>query len=53
MTPAGIEPATFGFVTQDLNHCATEVSYSGLGIENLSAKAIQLQAWTGQRVPGG
>ena len=23
MTPAGIEPATFRFVTQHLNHCAT------------------------------
>ena len=23
MTPAGIEPATFGFVAQHLNHCAT------------------------------
>jgi len=25
MTPAGIEPATFGFVAQRLNHCATAV----------------------------
>jgi len=25
MTPAGIEPATFRFVTQALNHCATAV----------------------------
>jgi len=25
MTPAGIEPATFRFVTQHLNHCATAV----------------------------
>jgi len=25
MTPAGIEPATFRFVAQRLNHCATEV----------------------------
>ena len=23
MTPAGIEPATFPFVAQHLNHCAT------------------------------
>jgi len=23
MTPAGIEPATFWFVAQHLNHCAT------------------------------
>ena len=26
MTPAGIEPATFRFVGQRLNHCATAVS---------------------------
>ena len=26
LTPAGIEPATFRFVTQHLNHCATAVS---------------------------
>ena len=25
MTPAGIEPATFRFVAQYLNHCATAV----------------------------
>jgi len=25
MTPAGIEPATFRFVVQHLNHCATAV----------------------------
>ena len=25
MTPSGIEPATFGFVAQRLNHCATAV----------------------------
>ena len=25
MTPAGIEPATFRFVAQRLNHCATAV----------------------------
>jgi len=28
MTPAGIEPATFRFVVQCLNHCATAVVYS-------------------------
>jgi len=25
MTPAGIEPATFGFVAQHINHCATAI----------------------------
>jgi len=25
MTPSGIEPATFRFVAQHLNHCATAV----------------------------
>jgi len=25
LTPTGIEPATFRFVTQHLNHCATAV----------------------------
>ena len=25
MTPSGIEPATFGFVAQHLNYCATAV----------------------------
>jgi len=28
MTPSGIEPATFRFVTQDPNHCATAVPLS-------------------------
>jgi len=28
LTPAGIEPATFRFVAQHLNHCATAVPYS-------------------------
>jgi hypothetical protein len=27
MTPSGIEPATFQFVTQHLNHCATAVTH--------------------------
>jgi len=27
MTPPGIEPATFRFVAQHLNHCATAVPY--------------------------
>jgi len=28
LTPAGIEPATFRFVAQHLNHCATAVPKS-------------------------
>ena len=28
LTPAGIEPATFRFVAQHLNHCATAVPHS-------------------------
>ena len=28
LTPAGIEPATFQFVAQHLNHCATAVPRS-------------------------
>jgi len=27
LTPAGIEPATFGIVAQHLNHCATAVPF--------------------------
>jgi len=27
MTPSGMEPATFRFVAQHLNHCATAVPY--------------------------
>jgi len=29
LTPAGIEPATFRFVAQHLNHCATAVLFNG------------------------
>jgi hypothetical protein len=36
MTPSGIEPATFRFVAQYLNHCAI---YKG--------KAVPLQTWSG------
>jgi len=30
MTPAGIEPATFRFVAQHLNHCATAESLADI-----------------------
>jgi hypothetical protein len=39
-TPSGIEPATFGFVAQHLNHCATVVPtliYVGEGKVELKA----------------
>ena len=40
MTPAGVEPATFRFVAQHLNHCATAVPKIG------DTKKM-LQAWSG------
>jgi hypothetical protein len=38
MTPPGLEPATFRFVAQYLNHCA---------IYKCKGKAVPLQAWSG------
>ena len=39
MTPAGIEPATFRFVAQHLNHCATAVpELKGPTIYNVCAR---------------
>ena len=35
MTPAGIEPATFRFVAQNLNHCATAVPFMTDTFRNL------------------
>jgi len=35
MTPAGIEPATFRFVAQHLNHCATAVPELHVSIFNI------------------
>ena len=34
MTPSGIEPATFRFVAQHLNHCATAVPGYLKGFKN-------------------
>ena len=39
MTPSGIEPATFRFVAQYLNHCATAAVPKG--------KSVPLHAWSG------
>jgi len=44
MTPAGIKPATFQFVAQHLNHCATTVPhkyYVALKIEIYVAIVLQ------------
>ena len=47
MTPAGIEPATFRFVAQNLNHCATAVPYSIMSLAYLKEKgAIFFEAGT-------
>jgi len=35
LTPAGIEPATFRFIAQHLNHCATAVPIFGGGLTYL------------------
>ena len=40
MTPAGIEPATFRFVAQHLNHCATAVPKMQ-GISNIYGVTFQ------------
>ena len=42
MTPAGIEPATFRFVAQHLNHCATAVSRMVLVHCAYSVDAVKL-----------
>jgi len=38
MTPAGIEAATFRFVAQRLNHCATAVPARPLGSRNMNVR---------------
>jgi len=40
LTPAGIEPATFRFVTQHLNHCATAVPNVMKGTEYLQTTVV-------------
>ena len=42
MTPSGIEPATFRFAAQHLNHCATAVPGEGGGVgKNYSCPAVR------------
>jgi len=41
MTPAGIEPVTFRFVAQHLNHCATAVPDKLWGWTNLALKGYR------------
>ena len=35
MTPAGIKPATFQFVAQHLNHCATAVPLKIINVHKI------------------
>ena len=44
MTPSGIEPATFRFVAQHLNHCATAVLISYCASSNFKClEAAQMK----------
>jgi hypothetical protein len=50
MTPSGIEPATFRFVAQHLNHCATaaligSVKKSPEAVGMASVKQVSLAIW--------
>ena len=43
MTPAGVEPATFRFVAQRLNHCATAVPFHSIvRMENLLTRKVEV-----------
>jgi len=47
LTPAGIEPATFRFVVQHLNHCATATetstrNISGVGVGGKGSRYVGL-----------
>jgi len=48
LTVAGIEPASFRFVAQHLNHCATAVPYSHL--EGMLINTVKMHIW--QNVTG-
>ena len=49
MTSTGIEPATFRFEAQHLNHCATAVP---LYFHKCKGKSVPLQAWSGPEGSG-
>ena len=51
MTPAGIKPATFRFVAQHLNHCATAVP-GPLTVAAANAKGSAKSFIRFQYVPG-
>ena len=42
LTPAGIEPATYRFVAQFLNHCATAVPHLAYSLVNIVTELSQL-----------
>ena len=44
MTPAGIEPATFQFVAQRLNHCAIAVPKSCMKTEEIRSSSVYMCA---------
>jgi len=46
MIPAGIKPATFRFVAQHLNHCATAVPIYIITAGLEKVEAIPLHIWT-------
>jgi len=46
MTPAGIKPATFGFVAQHLNHCATAVHGALKGQPVMKFQAQNFQSFS-------
>ena len=43
LTPAGVEPATFRFVAQHLNHCATVVPFRTSRSLNLQAELVTVK----------
>jgi len=45
MTPSGIEPATFRFVAQHLNHWATAVPGLSVPVQNSETESEFLMKW--------